>query len=118
MPTSINEAISILVGICVLAAAVGAAWIFLKGAYNKQRMEALREDVADLSRRNTNLVAENATFKTENTSLKSEVASLESLVTQRAQVDEVLHILNEHHSESVAAWAAIARAVAGGRNDV
>lgn len=93
-----------IAGIVVLA---GSVLIYVKGTYSKSVIEALRADLSeerlDATKLQGKLDAQGAKLQAEIT--KNEV--LTNLVTQKAQVEEVMALLNEHHQESLAAWAAI-----------
>jgi septal ring factor EnvC (AmiA/AmiB activator) len=91
---------------------IGGALVLIKGSYSKARIQALREDnedlrnrVADGEQETIRLKAGVAELKIEVDRERSENQLLRQMVTQRANVDEVLDILNQHHDEAREQWA-------------
>lgn len=96
----------------ILAAlvALGGGLALVRGAYSKARVEALREDVDDAEKRLkvceqklSASEAREATLEAKVQHVESENELLTALVTQKANVDEVLSLLNDHH-EAAMEW--------------
>ena len=115
MPQSVNLAVATI----ALLVGLGGALALVRGSYNKARIEALRGDNSDLRERNKDVELENERLKREieterehhklrikqleesNEHLEDEKKILMELVTQRAEVDEVLQTLNNHHDQAM-----------------
>jgi predicted nuclease with TOPRIM domain len=103
---------------------VGAAAALVRGSYSKARIQALREDNEDLRARVSDLegtVASNRSREANTEQRLSHVEEenklLKDMVTQRANVEAMLDLLEHHHSESMAAWNRIVDAIETGQDD-
>lgn len=97
---------------------VGGALALVRGSYNKARIQALREDNDDLRNRVKDcedkiVVGEGreAVLEQKVEHLESENGLLTALVTQRANVDEVLQMLSDHHQAAMAGQQALTDAI-------
>lgn len=104
---------------------VGSVLAIVRGSYNKARIQALREDNEDLRNRvgdvEHSLEQEKAARERDAIAakgreeamglkvkhLESENDLLKQLVTQRANVDQVMERVNEHHRAAENAWGDI-----------
>lgn len=116
--TGIGDVLGIIGGVAGLIVLFTGALVFMRGSYNKARIEALRQDIADYRQREDsrerdiqacNLKIEHLTSKANH--LESENTSLRELVTQRAAVENLAKSLNRHHAESLEAWKEIRDAI-------
>lgn len=101
---SLGSVIGILGGICGILVLVAGAWVNFKGSYNKARLEALREDLGDYRDRVNQLESKEIIQSKDIQRLSSENDLLKGLVTQRAQVEQVLEELSLHHAEAMRQW--------------
>ena len=87
---------------------LGGAWMLVRGSYNQAKLHAVDEDNDRLRKRNADLEGDlercrqSDIHKDEQIrGLKQEVTHLTSLVTQRAEVSEVLKRLEEHNENTI-----------------
>lgn len=106
--TSVLLTISAVVGAIVL---IGGSLALVRGSYNKARIQALREDNDDLRARQKDTEdrldaaeAREVTLGLELEHVRSENRMLTTMVTQRADVQTVLSLLNEHHEQAMGVW--------------
>lgn len=107
--------VGLVIGTIVL---VGGSLVLVRGSYSKARIQALREDNQDLRDRVSDCEAKcdasearEAVLATEVHHLKSENELLTSLVTQRANVDEVVELLSRHHTAAMAGQQKLTEAI-------
>jgi predicted nuclease with TOPRIM domain len=97
--------IGVVLGVLAL---LGGSLALVRGSYTKARIQGLREDNEDLRSRLDDCDKEETRLKAREEALKAKVASVQSenealkaMVTQRANVDEVLVRLNAHHEDAM-----------------
>lgn len=113
--------------------AIGAGIALIRGAYNKARVEALREDLVDARakieelRGNVRDVEHDAKLKDEAhklredaledrcTRLETERDALRKMVMQRAEVAEVKSLLVSHHEDAMHRLDRMEALIKGGR---
>lgn len=107
--------VGLVIGTVIL---IGGALVLVKGSYSKARIQALREDNEDLRNRVSDCEAKVDASEAREAVLEQKVEHLESenglltaLVTQRANVDEVLTMLSEHHTAAMAGQQALTDAI-------
>lgn len=128
------QSVSLAVATIALLVGLGGALALVRGSYNKARIEALRGDNSDLRERNKDVELENERLKREieterehhklrvkqleesNEHLEDEKKILMELVTQRAEVDEVLQTLNNHHDQAMGKFDSMIELLAGKSN--
>lgn len=110
-------ALGIVVGAVVL---LGASLGMIRGSYNKARIQALREDNEDLRNRVRDVEdkctaseAREALLEQKVEHMENENVLLTALVTQRANVDEVLGELRDHHTAAMDKFDELIAAVGG-----
>lgn len=113
--TQVVGVIGAIISVCL---AIGAGIALVRGSYNRARMDALRQDNADLRVRQDDTHKElvdcqNKLALAEGriTHLEQEKELLTALVTQRAEFEKVLDALNNHHERAEETWAALAAAM-------
>lgn len=113
-----TQGVSIAGGILAIIILLIGALVFIKGSYNKARIQALREDNEDLRARimdqERELVILKATKETHTTQiqhLEAENQLLANMITQRANVEALSDLLEMHHKESLQAWKNIQKAI-------
>lgn len=109
-------------GIFGIIVILGGVIVFLRGSYNKARIDALRQDVQDYKNREEVREEERREDRLRIDRLQAQVDHLETengmlreLVTSRAQVEELGVLLNDHHYEAVKVWGEIKEAISNGR---
>lgn len=114
----LGNLLGIIGGIAGIIVLFTGALVFVRGSYNKARIEALRADIADYKSREESHDREigECNHKIGNLQqrcdhLESENITLRDLVTQRAAVEGLAAALTEHHRESLEAWKAIQVAI-------
>lgn len=107
--------VGLVIGTIIL---VGGSLVLVRGSYNKARIQALREDVDDLQNRVLDRDGQLAECRVREdvleqkvNHLNSENALLKAMVTQRANVDEVLAMLSDHHTAAMNGQAALTAAI-------
>jgi DNA repair exonuclease SbcCD ATPase subunit len=113
--------------------AIGAGLALIRGAYNKARVEALREDLVDARAKIEELrgdvrdLEHDAKLKDEAhklredaleercTRLETERDGLRKMVLQRAEVAEVKSLLVSHHEDAMGRLDRLEQALRGGR---
>src|SRR5690349_2480241 len=110
-----------IIGLLIL---IGGAIALVRGSYNKARIQALREDNDDLRARLNDCdkkisehVAAETLLEQKVDHLTSENVMLTQMVTQRANVDEVITLLNVHHVQSMEYWERMTTAMEGMRDE-
>jgi predicted nuclease with TOPRIM domain len=119
MVQGLQQTLGVIGSLLALIVLLTGVYFFIKGSYNKARIEALRQDADDLRHRLNDLLAEKQEsittrdrYHAERNHLRDEVATLRDMVTQRAEVHELTEMMAEHHTESMQAWSTIAQAIA------
>lgn len=102
-----NEVVGLIGGLCGILVLLMGAFVYAKGTYSKARIEALREDNADLRDRVNDLEKKEVLLTKDVVKLQGENELLKGLVTQRAQVDTLLEALNQYHEQYLSSWKAI-----------
>lgn len=128
---NLQEWVGILGGLAGLAVLAGGILVFLKGSYNKARIEALRQDLSDYKNREEARAKEHAEdlarherertddlhrmekLETEVKHLSTENSMLRDMVTQRADVALVADQLGSHHQQTIAVLNDIKEALEG-----
>jgi polyhydroxyalkanoate synthesis regulator protein len=108
-------AVAAVIGAIVL---IGGALALVRGSYNKARIQALREDNEDLRNRVQDCEDKLTAADARETALEMKVQHVESendlltqLVTQRADVDKVLKLLDDHHKAAMSGQAKLTKAI-------
>lgn len=96
--------VGIIGGVCGILVLLTGALVFAKGSFSKARIEALRDDNEDLRSRVSDLEKKEALQHKDIERLQGENELLKEMVTQRAQVDAVVSLLNMHHEQAVDTW--------------
>lgn len=103
-----------------ILAVLGVVVIYLRGSANKgiqqsqaTLIESRGKEIDDLTRRVTRLETEKAALQVENTAQKGEIEALRRSVAHVEELVQIKETLDEHHAESIAAWAQILVAVNG-----
>lgn len=123
---SIAEIIGVVGAAIATVILVGSAAALIRGSYNKAKIEDQRQEIADQDREIEKLKQDKIDLRQEVTdertlriaseareeALTTKVEVLSELATQRAQTEAVQTLLEEHHSEAMEAWTAIARKLA------
>ena len=118
---SLLDWVTLIGGVAGLIVLGTGAVLFIKGSYNKARIEALRADIADYKQREDSHDRDMADCKNEveilrtrNEHLHDEVELLREMVTQRADVEAVMKALDTHHVQTIKALGAIKDAIVEG----
>lgn len=101
-------------------AILGVIVIYLRGSNAKgiqesqaTLIESRGEEIEDLTRRVTRLETEKRALQAENAAQKGEIDALRRSVAHVEELIQIKETLDEHHAESIAAWAQILVAVGG-----
>jgi hypothetical protein len=112
MEIDLSSAVGLVGGMAGLAVLCGGILVFFKGAYNKARIEALRQDVQDYANRDAARQEEHRDDQARIAKLESNVqhlttenGMLRDLVTQRVEIQQLGGLLTEHHQEAMEAWS-------------
>lgn len=101
---TVGQAIAIIGGICGIIVFVAGALVIARSSFSKAQIEALREDNTDLRNRVKDLEDKETRNTAEISRLSGENELLKGMVTQRAQVEQVLAELNVHHEAAMEVW--------------
>jgi hypothetical protein len=93
--------IGIVGGIVGIIGFIALALAYIRGAYNKATVEALREEVMDTSRREQRLKEDLASCNSRVDTQGAEIAALREAVTQRAAVEALKEQEQRNHVETV-----------------
>jgi chromosome segregation ATPase len=111
---------SAVIGLLIL---VGGAIALVRGSYNKARIQALREDNDDLRARLDDCDKKINDHEQRETIMDGKIEHLQSenyiltqMITQRANVAEVVELLQEHHLQTTENWKKILGMLAEMRN--
>ena len=115
---SIQDVLTFVGLVITVLGLIGGSFALVKGSYNKARIQALREDNDDLRKRlddadkdSIRRDAREQTLIARIEHVESENELLKTMVTQRANVDQVLDRLNEHHEQVMIGQTKLAQAL-------
>lgn len=101
-----------------ILAVLGVVVIYLRGSSNKgiqesqaRLIESRGEEIEDLTRRVTTLEGEKQSLQAENLAQKGQIGALQRSVAHVEELVQIKETLDQHHAESIAAWAQILVAV-------
>lgn len=107
-----------ITGVITLLILIGGAWALVRGSFNQARVKELREDNDDLRKRSQDQQLEIDALKLKEAALEhqisqqqNEIELLTSMLTQRAEVSEVLVELQKHHTEAMNYWSGMSVAM-------
>ena len=89
---------------CGIIVLIAGALVIARSSFSRAQIEALREDNKDLRDRSDDHQKDIAHLESEVTRLSNENELLRGMVTQRAQVEQVLAELNIHHEAAMEVW--------------
>lgn len=111
---TVSEWIGLIGGIAGIIILLTGAFVFVKGSYSKAKIEALRQDNSDLRDRVNDLEHEVAARRAKEEELEHKLIEatekidlLSEMVMQRANVEAIHDIVENHHIEAKTAWTQI-----------
>lgn len=103
-----------------LLAAMGFVFVYLRGSTEKgiresqaTLIESRGAEITDLERRVTRIEGEKRALQAENTAQKGQIDALQRSVAHVEELVQIKETLEQHHAESIAAWAQILVAARG-----
>lgn len=123
---SVAQVLGVTGGLIAILGAIVGVLLFVRGSYNKARLQALREDNDDLRKRvdDQDKELEKCRIRedkhdAEIKALRSENLLLRDMVTSKAEVGQLMDLLATHHRRAETAWANILKTLEEGfRDDV
>lgn len=123
---NVAQVLGVTGGLIAILGAIVGVLLFVRGSYNKARLQALREDNDDLRKRvdDQDKELEKCRIRedkhdAEIKALRSENLLLRDMVTSKAEVGQLMDLLATHHRRAETAWANILKTLEEGfRDDV
>ena len=97
MLQDLNNFVQLFVGLSMLLVLLGGSYVVLKSSVNKATVSELRGSLEDARKDNAELRLKQDADHAKLMHLEDENKLLKALVTQKANVDAVLDLLEEHH---------------------